>query len=34
VTIIWHLLANPQARYRDLGTHVHQTIAHTAQRQH
>jgi transposase len=33
LTIIWHLLANPQTHYRDLGTDVHQTIAHTAHRQ-
>jgi transposase len=33
LTIIWHLLANPQARYHDLGTDFHHTIAHTAHRQ-
>jgi hypothetical protein len=33
LTIIWHLLANPQARYHDLGTDFPHTIAHTAHRQ-
>src|SRR6185437_15829092 len=33
LTIIWHLLANPQARYHDLDPHLRHTTTHTARHQ-